>query len=219
MKDGLILTETTAIRLEGGDAIQMPTFYTRFVKRWIDIIASVAGMILCSPLMIIIYIAIKLDDGGNAIYSQERIGYLGRPFVIYKFRSMIPCAEKGVPRLCSRNDRRLTRVGTFLRAYHLDELPQLWNVLKGELSLVGPRPERRHFIEIVSRIDLRYERLYRLRPGLFSMATLYNGYTDTIDKMLLRLEMDLEYLENNSIMVDMKIIVHTVTAILSGKRF
>jgi len=219
MKDGIILTETTAIRLEGGDAIQMPTFYTRFVKRWIDIIASVAGMILCSPLMIIIYIAIKLDDGGNAIYSQERIGYLGRPFVIYKFRSMIPCAEKGVPRLCSRNDRRLTRVGTFLRAYHLDELPQLWNVLKGELSLVGPRPERRHFIEIVSRIDLRYERLYRLRPGLFSMATLYNGYTDTIDKMLLRLEMDLEYLENNSIMVDMKIIVHTVTAILSGKRF
>lgn len=190
-------------------------------KRVLDFVASIIGMVVFSPLFLIIYIAIKREDGGNAIFKQERVGYRGKIFTLYKFRSMAVTSESdGKPVLCSgKDDKRLTRVGRFLREHHLDELPQLWNVCKGEMSFVGPRPERKFFVDKIKAIDPDYELLYRLRPGLFSAATLYNGYTDTMEKMLERLRMDLDYLHNRSLWLDTKIIFLTVFSILSGKKF
>lgn len=190
-------------------------------KRVLDVMASVIGMAVFSPLFLIIYIAIKWEDGGKAIFRQERVGYHGETFTLYKFRSMIASSESdGRPALCSgADDRRLTCVGRFLREHHLDELPQLWNVLKGEMSFVGPRPERRFFVDKIMYINPAYALLYQLRPGLFSAATLYNGYTDTMKKMLERLRMDLDYLYNRTLWLDTKIIFLTVFSILTGKKF
>ena len=190
-------------------------------KRVLDFVASIIGMVVFPPLFLIIYIAIKREDGGNAIFKQERVGYRGKIFTLYKFRSMAVTSESdGKPVLCSgKDDKRLTRVGRFLREHHLDELPQLWNVCKGEMSFVGPRPERKFFVDRIKAINPDYELLYRLRPGLFSAATLYNGYTDTMEKMLERLRMDLDYLHNWSLWLDTKIIFLTVFSILSGKKF
>ena len=190
------------------------------VKRGLDVTAALLGMILLSPLYVFCFVWIKLEDGGPVIFSQERIGYKGQKFLLYKFRSMIPEAEKeGVPQLCERDDARLTKIGRFLREHHLDELPQLWNVLKGEMSFVGPRPERAYFVEQIMAINPDYRLLFHLRPGLFSMATLYNGYTDTMEKMLIRLRMDLDYLEHRNLWLDVKIILLTMCYLLGGKKF
>lgn len=190
------------------------------IKRSLDMIGSLLGIILTSPVFLLIYFLIKNEDGEPAIFKQERIGYKGKTFILYKFRSMTISSEKdGKPALCQKNDKRLTKVGRFLRAHHLDELPQLWNVLKGEMSFVGPRPERKFFVDQIKAINPNYELLYRIRPGLFSSATLYNGYTDTMAKMLIRLRMDLEYLRERSLWLDFKIIFLTVVSILSGKKF
>ncbi len=190
------------------------------VKRLFDVVASLTGLIVVSPVMLVVSWLIKREDGGPVIFRQERIGYHGKPFMLYKFRSMSVTAEAdGKPELCHKDDRRLTRVGRFLREHHLDEIPQLWNVLKGEMSFVGPRPERAFFVEKIRKINPDYDLLYKLRPGLFSPATLYNGYTDTMEKMLQRLRMDLDYLANRSLWLDLKIIYLTVTSILLGKKF
>ena len=189
-------------------------------KRLFDLVGSVLGLVVSAPAFLIIWLLIKREDGGPAIFKQERIGYGGRPFTIYKFRSMSTSSEEdGTPVLCQKDDDRLTRVGRFLRDHHLDELPQLWNVLLGQMSFVGPRPERKYFVDRITAINANYELLYRLRPGLFSMATLYNGYTDTMDKMLERLRMDLDYLYNRTFWLDVKIIWLTAVSILSGKKF
>jgi Sugar transferases involved in lipopolysaccharide synthesis len=132
---------------------------------------------------------------------------------------IVKSEESGKPELCKVGDSRLTKIGKFLREHHLDEFPQLWNVLKGDMAFVGPRPERKYFIDQIIAINPKYELLYQIRPGLFSKATLYNGYTDTMEKMLERLEMDLEYLEKRSLKTDMKIIILTATAIISGRKF
>ena len=190
------------------------------IKRGLDILGSITGMIVFSPLFLLIYLVIKIENGGKVIFSQERIGYQGKPFILYKFRSMNESAEAdGKPALCCQGDKRLTRVGRFLREHHLDELPQLWNVLKGDMSFVGPRPERKYFVEQIKAINPDYELLYQLRPGLFSPATLYNGYTDNMEKMLRRLRMDLDYLAHHTLWLDTKIIFLTVLSILSGKKF
>lgn len=190
------------------------------IKRNFDILASTAGLIVLSPVFLVIGTIIKYEDNGPVLFKQERIGYHGKPFMLYKFRSMAVTSESdGRPVLCQKNDKRLTRIGRFLRAHHLDELPQLWNVLKGEMSFVGPRPERRFFIDKIMSVNPHYKLLYQLRPGLFSAATLYNGYTDTLEKMLERLRMDLYYLANRSLWMDIKIIFLTVFFILSGKKF
>lgn len=190
------------------------------IKRGLDILGSITGMIVFSPLFLLIYLVIKTENGGKVIFSQERIGYQGKPFILYKFRSMKESAEAdGKPALCCQGDKRLTRVGRFLREHHLDELPQLWNVLKGDMSFVGPRPERKYFVEQIKAINPDYELLYQLRPGLFSPATLYNGYTDNMEKMLRRLRMDLDYLAHHTLWLDTKIIFLTVLSILSGKKF
>lgn len=190
------------------------------VKRGFDAVVSLLGLIVLSPVFLLIYVLIKREDGGPVIFRQERVGYKGKLFVLYKFRSMKVEAEAdGTPQLCKEDDERLTKVGRFLREHHLDELPQLWNVLKGDMSFVGPRPERKYFVDQIKAINPDYELLYQLRPGLFSPATLYNGYTDTMEKMLERLRMDLEYLATRSAWLDLKIIFLTVSSILLGKKF
>ena len=195
--------------------------FEREVKRFFDFLGALLGLIIASPLFIICYIVIKRDDkDGPVIYKQERIGRFGRPFVIYKFRSMVVNAETGGPKLYNEGeDNRITKAGKFLRSHHLDELPQLWNVLKGDMSFVGPRPERKFYIDQIMKRDNRYEYLYQIRPGVTSYATLYNGYTDTLEKMLKRLEMDLEYLKHRSWWEDIKIVFLTVFHVVAGKKF
>lgn len=192
-----------------------------FVARCLDVFISFVGLIVFSPAFLLCYLAIKMEDRGRAIFKQERIGYKGKPFTLYKFRSMVDKAEEnGTPELYSgKNDTRQTRVGLFLREHHLDELPQLWNVFKGDMSLVGYRPERKFFVDKIMAINPDYELLYKMRPGVFSKATLYNGYTYTMEKMLKRLDMDLEYLYDHSLWLYLKIIFLTVLSILTGKKF
>ena len=187
--------------------------FERNVKRVFDLLVSIICLIIFSPLFLFCYIIIKREKNGPVIYEQERIGRFGRPFHIYKFRSMVVDAEEKGPKLCDTDDDdpRLTN--------HLDELPQFWNVFKGEMSFVGPRPERKFFIDQIMERDNRYQYLFQIRPGITSMATLYNGYTDTMEKMLKRLEMDLEYLEHRSWALDFKILGLTFTKIVFGKKF
>lgn len=190
------------------------------VKRCFDIVVSGMGMLLFFPVFITIWITIKLTSKGPAVYKQVRIGYQGKPFTLYKFRTMKEHSEDGgVPVLCKENDERLTKIGGFLRSHHLDEMPQLWNVFVGDMSIVGYRPERAYFIEKIMKENPDYELLFQIRPGVFSYATLYNGYTDTMEKMLRRLEMDLDYLHTWTLWTDVKIIFLTLVAILTGKRF
>ena len=193
----------------------------KFVKRTFDLVCVFFASIVFSPFFILVYIAIKMEDGGPAIFKQERIGYKGKPFMLYKFRSMRGDAEKGgKPQLwAGGEDDRLTKVGKFIREHHLDELPQFLNIWKGDMSFVGYRPERQYFIDKIMKENPDYEKLYAMRPGVFSNATLYNGYTDTMEKMLKRLDMDLEYLNNHSLWIDIVIIFKTGMSILTGKKF
>lgn len=196
------------------------TTFERGAKRVIDMLIALLSLVVFSPLFLYCYVRIKLEDRGPAIYKQERIGLFGKPFFIYKFRTMSVDAEKEGPQLFDvENDPRLTRIGAFLRAHHLDELPQLWNVLRGDMAFIGPRPERRYFIYQIMQHDSRYEYLYQIRPGVTSYATLYNGYADTMDKMLRRLELDLYYLEHRSFFFDAKILWLTFASIVLGKKF
>ena len=194
----------------------------RNVKRFFDLCISGLCLIFFSPLFLFSYILIKLDDGGPAIFRQERIGRFGRPFYIYKYRSMRMDAEKMGPQLSHSggdDDPRLTKVGKFLRAHHLDELPQLWNVFGGDMAFIGYRPERDFYIKQIASHDPRYFMLYQIRPGVTSYATLYNGYTDTMEKMLMRLELDLYYLKHRSFLFDCKILFMTFWHIVGGDKF
>lgn len=192
----------------------------RNVKRVFDFLVAFVALVVFSPLFIVCYFSVKHEDGGPAIFKQERIGRFGRPFYIYKFRSMRVDAEKNGPALYQHErDTRMTKVGKFLRVHHLDELPQLWNVLKGDMSFIGPRPERKFYIDKIMLHDVRYEYLYQIRPGVTSYATLYNGYTDTMEKMLKRLELDLYYLKNRSWWFDITILFKTFVNLAIGKKF
>lgn len=196
------------------------SYVSRNTKRTIDFFVSILCLVIFSPLFLLCYILIKREDAGPAIYKQERIGHFGRPFYIYKFRSMRIDAEKDGPQLLEiPGDPRLTHVGKFLRDHHLDELPQLWNVFCGDMAFVGPRPEREYFVNQILAHDERYTMLYQIRPGVTSYATLYNGYTDTIDKMLRRLELDLYYLKHRSLWLDLRILGLTFRNIVLGKKF
>ena len=187
--------------------------FERSVKRIGDCLLAFIALIVFSPLFLICYIAVKREDGGPAIFKQERIGRFGRPFNIYKFRSMRLDAEKLGPALYKGGkDHRF-------REHHLDELPQLWNVFVGDMSFIGPRPERQFYINQIMERDPRYRFLYQIRPGVTSYATLYNGYTDTIEKMLRRLRYDLFYLEHRSWLFDFKILMMTFMKIVGGKKF
>ena len=190
------------------------------VKRGFDAVLSGVLLVVFAPLMALCALAVRWEDGGPALYAQERVGKNGRPFLIYKFRSMRVDAESGGPELFAGDaDTRLTRVGRFLRVHHLDELPQLWNVLRGDMSFIGPRPERLCYIERIMERNPRYRYLYQIRPGVTSYATLYNGYTDTLEKMLTRLDLDLYYLRNRSVGFDLRILGLTFLNIVGGRRF
>ena len=191
----------------------------RGIKRAFDIVASLLGLIILSPAILYVYIRLRRQGDGPVIFRQERIGLHGRPFHILKFRTMRLDAEQdGVPQLAEKSDNRLTPVGRYLREHHLDEIPLLWSVLVGDMSFVGYRPERQHFIDQIMKENSDYEQLYQIRPGITSMATIYNGYTDTMEKMLIRLQMDLEYLQKRSLWLDLKIIFTTVRLIGYGKK-
>ncbi|MBQ0046133.1 MAG: sugar transferase [Prevotellaceae bacterium] len=183
----------------------------RMVKRILDVLGALVLLILLSPIFLFIYVKQKISNPGPAIYSQERIGKGGKPFRIFKFRTMVVDAEeKGIPQLEQTDDPRLTEFGKDLRRYHLDELPQVWNVLIGDMSFVGYRPERQFFIDQIMKHNPDYKLLYVSSPGVTSLAAVENGYTDTMDKMLRRLDMDLDYLHHRSILLDAKIIVKTL---------
>ena len=189
------------------------------LKRVFDFVGSVCGLIVTLPIFLAIIIAQKIEGEGPVFYKQERIGRDGKTFEIVKFRTMKTTAEEEGPQLAHEQDERLTKVGKFLRLHHLDELPQLVNVLKGEMSFVGYRPEREYFINQIIEIRPDYVNLYMSRPGVTSNATLHNGYTDTMDKMIIRLDMDLEYLKHRSLWGDAKIIGETLLSVAGGKKF
>ena len=190
----------------------------RAIKRMLDIVFSLVGMIILSPVYLVIAIMLKRQKNGPAIFSQERIGYRGRPFTIYKFRTMSEPERE--PQLVAKcKEGQSTRTERFLREHHLDELPQLWNVFKGDMSFVGPRPERKYYIDKIMANDASYVLIYEMRPGLTSEATLYNGYTDTMEKMLIRLHMDTDYLKRRSLALDACIVAKTFFSIVSGRKF
>lgn len=190
----------------------------RFAKRMFDITASLLGMLLLSPLFAIIAILLKKDGNGSVIFSQERIGKGGQPFRIYKFRTIVEKDDEKPTLRAEADDATSTPFQKTLRRYHLDELPQLWNVLKGEMSLVGPRPERAYFINKIMEHSADYNLVLEMKPGITSEATIYNGYTDTVEKMLKRMELDIRYLCNRTLWLDLTIIVDTLTHIASGKK-
>ena len=187
------------------------------IKRTFDVVASSLILLLLSPVYLWLAILVKRDSKGPVFYSQERVGRRQRPFRIYKFRSMVVDAETDVPKLSSGDDTRVTRVGKFLRKYRLDEIPQFWNVLKGDMSLVGPRPERAYFIAKIMERAPYYALVYQVRPGITSWGMVKYGYASTIDQMVERTRFDLIYMSNMSLFVDFKILIYTVNTVLTGK--
>ena len=199
--------------------IDAMTGFERCVKRIIDFTFALCCIVVLSPLLLVISILVFLS-GGDVIYRQERVGYHGKPFTIYKFRIMKKDAEKnGILRTIEERKNQMTKIGQFLCEHHLDELPQLFNVLFGDMSLVGPRPERQYFIDQILQVNPNYVHVYKMRPGLTSNAALYNGYTHTMEKMLIRLDMDLEYLTTRSLWGDFVIVCKTAFYLLVGKKF
>ena len=190
----------------------------RFLKRLFDIVISIVALVFTALLFPFVYVIIKMQSPGPVFFRQLRTGIAGHEFNCIKFRSMHVNADSDSLQ-ATKDDPRKFPFGNFIRKTNIDELPQFWNVLKGEMSLVGPRPERKYYIEQIMARDSRYEQLYVLRPGVTSYATLKNGYTDTLDKMIRRLEMDLYYLEHQSLWMDDKILWKTFADIVSGKIF
>lgn len=204
---------------EGIEYVDGMNGFERGIKRVFDFCGALIMLIFSLPLIFVIWIALMWQHDGSPIFKQERIGLKGKPFNIYKFRSMRMDAEKGKPQLAQTGDDRLTKVGKFIREHHLDEIPQLWNVLVGDMSFVGPRPERQYFINEIMKHNANYPVLFRMRPGVTSRATLYNGYTDTMEKMLIRLDMDLAYYQERSLWLDVKLLGLTFFKIIGGIKF
>lgn len=190
---------------------------TRNLKRAGDLAVASVALILLSPLFALFAVLIKRDSKGPVFYRQERIGYHKKPFKIIKFRTMVADAEPSGPRLSSECDTRVTRLGRFMRKYRLDELPQFVNVLRGEMSLVGPRPEREFFIRQILKKAPYYSLLHQVRPGITSWGMVKHGYASSVDEMVERARFDLIYLENISLMVDLKILLHTVNTVIKGR--
>ena len=187
------------------------------LKRLIDIVISIIALIILIPTYIFLAISVKLSSKGPIFYGQERIGIYGKPFFIWKFRSMYIDAEKHGPALSSQKDKRITKFGKFMRKMRLDETPQFYNVLIGDMSLVGPRPERQFFIEQIAAKAPHYYHLQKVRPGITSWGQVKYGYAENVSEMVQRLKYDIIYIENMSIYVDFKILIYTVKIILQGR--
>ena len=187
------------------------------LKRVIDVVGSILFLILASWVYAFTAIMVKLSSPGSVFYLQERIGKNGLPFRIVKFRSMFTDAEQQGPALSSDHDPRITKWGRFMRKVRLDELPQFWNVLKGEMSIVGPRPERQFFIDQIVKIAPHYRHLHRVRPGLTSLGQVKYGYAETVAQMVERLKFDILYIENMSLAMDFRVLLYTLKIIVEGR--
>ena len=187
------------------------------IKLFLDKVCSVVALLLLSPLFAYIAWRVKKDSPGPVFFRQERIGYLGQPFWMYKFRTMYVNAEENGPSLSSEDDLRVTPFGRIMRKYRLDELPQFWNVLKGDMSLVGPRPERKYFIDEIVKTAPYYDLLHNVRPGITSLGMVKYGYAASVDKMVERMEYDILYYENMSLTLDLTILIYTVKTVITGK--
>jgi lipopolysaccharide/colanic/teichoic acid biosynthesis glycosyltransferase len=192
-------------------------FWQQNIKRVIDILFSLIALTVTLPLTLILVAAIRSGSSGPVIYRQERIGRRGKPFKIFKLRSMINNAEEDGPLLSSSDDPRITPAGRFMRRHRLDEIPNFINVLRGEMSLVGPRPERKYFIDLITKDTPEYLQLLKVRPGITSWGQVLYGYASTVEEMKERMSYDLLYLKNLSLYVDFKIIIYTVITVVRGR--
>jgi lipopolysaccharide/colanic/teichoic acid biosynthesis glycosyltransferase len=187
------------------------------IKTVIDYSVTIVCLILLIPVILLLILAIKMTTKGPVIYSQNRIGKEGKPFTIYKFRSMKLGTEEGVPLLCGKKDKRITSVGRLMRKHKLDEIPNFINVLKGEMSLVGPRPEQKYFVDLIVAKKPEYTLLHKINPGITSWGQVKYGYASNVDEMIKRLEYDLFYLNNRSLWFDLKIAFYTIGIVLKGE--
>lgn len=189
----------------------------RIIKRILDILLAITGTIILLPLILFVAIIVKLSSKGSIFFLQERVAYNEKSFLIWKFRSMDIAAEEAGPQLSSSEDNRVTTWGKIMRRWRLDELPQLWNVLKGDMSIVGPRPERKYYIDQIIKIHPEYLNLLKVRPGLTSMGMVKFGYAENVEEMIERMKYDLTYIENASLLLDITIMLQSIKVVFAGK--